>query len=249
MTELLNIRPSNLNTVSVLLDNRNISDMTELIRARSEERLNFFWLGRQAYQPVWELQKSLHRLRVDDEIQNVVLLLEHSHVYTLGKNADRNHLLPSHPGDARVVQTDRGGDVTYHGPGQLIGYPIIDLHNYKMSVSWYMRTLEQIVIDVLSGYGISAGRKDGLTGVWVGDDKICAMGVRLSRWVTMHGFALNLKPDMRYFDGMIPCGIFQYGVTSIADHYRGNLTLEELANRIAEAFSNLLQWEYYSDRN
>ncbi len=115
------------------------------------------------------------------------------------------------------MQIDRGGEVTYHGPGQLVCYPIIDLHDYKMSVSWYMRMLENVVIDCLQSYGIESGRKEGLTGVWVGDDKICAMGVRLSRWVTMHGFAFNLNPNMTYFDGMIPCGIFEYGVTSLQE--------------------------------
>ena len=107
--------------------------------------------------------------------------------------------------------------MTYHGPGQLVCYPIIDLHHYKMSVSWYMRLLEKVVIDCLESFGFESGQKEGLTGVWVDDDKICAMGVRLSKWVTMHGFALNLNPDMTYFDGMIPCGIFEYGVTSLQE--------------------------------
>ena len=114
-----------------------------------------------------------------------------------------------------MVQIDRGGEVTYHGPGQLVCYPISDLHDYRMSVSWYMRLLENVIIDCLKSYGIESGQKEGLTGVWVDEDKICAMGVRLSKWVTMHGFALNLNPDMTYFDGMIPCGIFEYGVTSL----------------------------------
>ena len=174
-------------------------------------------MGRQPYQPVWLLQKQLHAKRVSGEISDVVLLGEHEHVYTFGKNADVNNLLDSKPRNAEVVQIDRGGEVTYHGPGQLVCYPIIDLHDYKMSVSWYMRMLENVVIDCLQSYGIESGRKEGLTGVWVGDDKICAMGVRLSRWVTMHGFAFNLNPDMTYFDGMIPCGIFEYGVTSLQE--------------------------------
>ena len=163
------------------------------------------------------MQKELHKNRVANNISDIVLLLEHEHVYTLGKNADRNLLLDSKPQNTEVVQIDRGGEVTYHGPGQLVCYPIIDLHDYKMSVSWYMRMLENVVIDCLQSYGIESGRKEGLTGVWVGDDKICAMGVRLSRWVTMHGFAFNLNPDMTYFDGMIPCGIFEYGVTSLQE--------------------------------
>ena len=183
----------------------------------STNEIQYFWLGRQSYQPVWELQKQNHSKRVFGEIPDVVLLVEHEHVYTFGKNADTNNLLDSKPRNTEVVQIDRGGEVTYHGPGQLVCYPIIDLHDYKMSVSWYMRMLENVVIDCLQSYGIESGRKEGLTGVWVGDDKICAMGVRLSRWVTMHGFAFNLNPDMTYFDGMIPCGIFEYGVTSLQE--------------------------------
>ena len=182
-----------------------------------DNEIQYFYLGRQPYKPVWELQKQLHAKRVAGEISDVVLFVEHEHVYTFGKNADTNNLLNSKPKNAEVVQIDRGGEVTYHGPGQLVCYPIIDLHDYKMSVSWYMRMLENIVIDCLQSYGIESGRKEGLTGVWVGDDKICAMGVRLSRWVTMHGFAFNLNPNMTYFDGMIPCGIFEYGVTSLQE--------------------------------
>ena len=180
-----------------------------------DNEIQYFWLGRQPYQPIWELQKQLHGKRVDGDIPDVVLFVEHNHVYTFGKNADTNNLLDTKPRNAEVVQIDRGGEVTYHGPGQLVCYPIIDLHDYKMSVSWYMRLLENVVIDCLKSYGIESGQKEGLTGVWVDDDKICAMGVRLSKWVTMHGFALNLNPDMAYFDGMIPCGIFEYGVTSL----------------------------------
>ena len=180
-----------------------------------DNEIQYFWLGRQPYQPIWELQKQLHGKRVDGDIPDVVLFVEHNHVYTFGKNADTNNLLDTKPRNAEVVQIDRGGEVTYHGPGQLVCYPIIDLHDYKMSVSWYMRLLENVVIDCLKSYGIESGQKEGLTGVWVDDDKICAMGVRLSKWVTMHGFALNLNPDMTYFDGIIPCGIFEYGVTSL----------------------------------
>ena len=181
----------------------------------SDIEIQYFWLGLQPYQPVWELQKQLHAKRVVGEIPDVVLFVEHDHVYTFGKNADTNNLLDTKPRNAEIVQIDRGGEVTYHGPGQLVCYPIIDLHDYRMSVSWYMRLLENVVIDCLKSYGIESGQKEGLPGVWVDDDKICAMGVRLSKWVTMHGFALNLNPDMAYFDGMIPCGIFEYGVTSL----------------------------------
>ena len=206
------------------------------IQGNSNERVNYFWLGTQPYVPIWHLQKSIHSLRKDGKIKDVFLLLEHDHVYTFGKNANHDHLLPTYPEEADVVQIDRGGDITYHGPGQLVGYPIIDLHEYEKSVSWYMRTLERVIIDTLKKIEIFAGRKEDLTGVWVEDEKICAMGVRLSRWVTMHGFALNFNPDMRFFDGMIPCGIFEHGVTSIKDQIKIDLTVFELAQLICEIF-------------
>ena len=198
-----------------------------------DNEIQYFWLGRQPYQPIWELQKQLHGKRVDGDIPDVVLFVEHNHVYTFGKNADTNNLLDTKPRNAEVVQIDRGGEVTYHGPGQLVCYPIIDLHDYKMSVSWYMRLLENVVIDCLKSYGIESGQKEGLTGVWVDDGKICAMGVRLSKWVTMHGFALNLNPDMTYFDGIIPCGIFEYGVTSLHEleiEFKFDIVLTNIMN-------------------
>ena len=200
--------------------------------------IQYFWLDQQSYQPIWEIQKELHAKRVGGEICDVVLILEHDHVYTFGKNADRNHLLDSKPQNADVIQIDRGGEVTYHGPGQLVCYPIIDLHDYKMSVSWYMRKLENVVIQSLEDSGIQTSRKTGLTGVWVNDDKICAMGVRLSKWVTMHGFALNINPDMSYFDGMIPCGIFEYGITSMNEQ-GVDISMQTVADKIVKHFDNL----------
>ena len=205
----------------------------------SDIEIQYFWLGLQPYLPVWELQKQLHAKRVVGEIPDVVLFVEHDHVYTFGKNADTNNLLDSKPRNAEVVQIDRGGEVTYHGPGQLVAYPIIDLHDYKMSVSWYMHLLENVVINCLQSFGIESGRKEGLTGVWVDDDKICAMGVRLSKWVTMHGFALNLNPDMTYFDGMIPCGIFEYGVTSLHE-LEIEFELDALLTNIINSFHYFL---------
>ena len=203
-----------------------------------EKKIQYFWLGCKPYYPIWELQKQLHAKRVAGEIPDVVLMLEHEHVYTFGKNSDKNHLLDSKPQNAKVVQIDRGGEVTYHGPGQLVCYPIIDLHNYQMSISWYMRNLENVIIQCLINYGIKAGQKSGLTGVWVSDEKICAMGVRLSRWVTMHGFALNVNPDMRYFDGMIPCGIFEYGITSL-NALGIEVSMQSLAGEIIKNFNKI----------
>ena len=202
--------------------------------------IQYFWLGRQPYMPIWTLQKALHEKRTSGKISDVVLLLEHEHVYTLGKNSNTDLLLDSKPHNAEVMQIDRGGQVTYHGPGQLVCYPILDLHNYRMSVSWYMRNLEGVIIRALKTLGLEASRKKELTGVWIGDEKISALGVRLSRWVTMHGFALNLDPDMKYFDGMIPCGIFNYGVTSL--HDQGiNISMETLIDYIIDSFISFFE--------
>ena len=209
---------------------------------RFKNEILYFWLGRQSYHPIWDLQKKLHTKRVSGEIPDIILFLEHNHIYTLGKNADRNYLLDSKPSNAKVVQIDRGGEVTYHGPGQLVCYPIIDLHNYHMSVSWYMRALENVVINCLKECGIKSMQKDGLPGVWVDNEKICSMGVRLSKWVTMHGFALNLNPDMIYFEGMIPCGIFEHGVTSF-NELEVEYKLENILKSLVRSFSYFLSGE------
>ena len=206
---------------------------------RYENEIQYFWLGRQPYKQIWDLQKQLHAKRILGEIPDIVLLLEHNHVYTFGKNADTNHLLDSKPQNAEVIQIDRGGEVTYHGPGQLVCYPIIDLHNYQMSITWYMRTLENVIICCIQELGIKAKRKDGMPGVWVDDDKICAIGIRLSRWVTMHWLALNLNPDLTYFNGMIPCGIFEHGVTSLND-LEVEYKLKNILNNIVNSFSYFL---------
>ena len=177
--------------------------------------VNVMDLGKRPYEEVWNLQKDLQQKRINKEIDDVLILVEHDPVYTLGKNADVNHLLQSRDRSIDVFNIERGGDITFHGPGQLVGYPILDLANYNKSVSWYMRSLEQLTIEVLKEFGILANRVEGLTGVWVGDEKIAAQGVRLSRWVSMHGFSLNVNPDLSFYDGIIPCGIFDRGVTSI----------------------------------
>ena len=172
-------------------------------------------IGRKSYKAVWDLQKEMQQQRINGNIEDTLILVEHDPVYTLGKNANEDHLLQSRDESVDVFNIERGGDITFHGPGQLVGYPILDLSNYKKSVSWYMRTLEQVLIDTLIEFKIIAQRNDGLTGVWVGDEKIAAQGVRISRWVTMHGFALNVNPDLSFYDGIIPCGIFDHGVTSM----------------------------------
>ena len=201
-------------------------------------KIDILNLGVKPYKEVWDLQKELVEKRRNGQINDTLILVEHEPVYTLGKNADENHILQHSPQDVKTYHIERGGDVTFHGPGQLVGYPILDLHNYKKSISWYMRSLEQLIIDTLAEYGITAERKVGLTGVWVGDEKIAALGVRVTRWVTMHGFALNVTPDLIYYSGIIPCGIFEYGVTSMARLLTDEVTVDSVKQVLIEKFMN-----------
>ena len=182
-----------------------------------DEAYNILDLGTSHYEDAWDLQKQLQSKRISGQINDQLILVEHPPVYTLGKNSPKEHLLIKESENISIIQTDRGGDITFHGPGQLVGYPILDLNQYKKSISWYMRELEQLIIDVLKEYDIIAGRKKGLTGTWVRDKKIGALGVRISKWVTMHGFSLNIDPDLQYYQGIIPCGISEYGITSMAN--------------------------------
>ena len=221
-----------------VLECKSINNIEPLFDKLIPGKLNFIHLGLQKYMDSWNLQKRIHDMNKNLNIPDVVLFLEHDNVYTFGKNADKDYLLESHP-NADIVQTDRGGQVTYHGPGQLVGYPIINLNNYKKSITWFMRTLENVIINTLKSYNIESYTKEGLPGVWVEDDKICAMGVRIARWVTMHGFALNINPDMRYFDGMIPCGISDCGVTSMDEQLHDNVDKKELIRKIALQFDLL----------
>ena len=176
---------------------------------------NILDLGLSDYNDTWKLQKKLQSKRILGEIEDHLLLVEHPPVFTLGKNASKQHII-NNSEDVSIIQTDRGGNITFHGPGQLVCYPILDLNHYKRSITWYMRELEQLIIDVLGEYDIKASRKKGLTGTWVKDKKIAALGVRISRWVTMHGFSLNINPDLNFYKNIIPCGIKEYGVTSMA---------------------------------
>ena len=176
---------------------------------------NIIDLGISEFKDTWNLQKELQEKRIQGEIEDQLILVEHPAVYTLGKNASKDHILKRKK-NISVIQTDRGGNITFHGPGQLVGYPILDLNFYERSITWYMRELEQLMIDVLKEYGIEGSTKKGLTGTWVKDRKIAALGVRISRWVTMHGFSLNINPDLDYYQDIIPCGIQGYGVTSMA---------------------------------
>ena len=198
-------------------------------------------LGNSPYKRTWELQKELQLQRIENNIDDTLLLVEHEPVYTFGKNSDENHLLQNYPENVKLFHIERGGDITFHGPGQIVGYPIMDLHNYKMSISWYMRTLEEVIIRSLDKFGISADRKDGLTGVWVEDEKIAALGVRISRWVTMHGFALNVNTDLAYYDNIIPCGIFDYGITYMKHILGEKQNMSKIKSTLSAVFLDVFQ--------
>ena len=195
--------------------------------------------GRVAYGEALALQKETVRRRVAKEIPDTLILIEHPPVITMGKMSKKEHLLGIRP-DVEVVETPRGGDVTYHGPGQIVGYPIIDLTVSKVDLKKYLGKLEEVMIRAVATYGITAGREEGMTGAWVGDRKIGAIGVRVERWVTSHGFALNANNDLGGFDLIIPCGLKGKGVTSIAREIGHEVDLDELRRSVAEIFGEVV---------
>ena len=222
-------------------------------------------LGLQDYKTTWEYQEELFKSVVDLKIQNrreettiatsnYFLFVEHPHVYTLGKSGDLENLLLNEKQleskGATFYKINRGGDITYHGPGQIVGYPILDLENFFSDIHKYLRFLEEAIILTLAEYGVESGRSDGETGVWLGVGtpfarKICAMGVRASRWVTMHGFALNVNADLGYFDNIIPCGIRGKAVTSLNVELGVKKVDEtEVKNKIVTHLTNLFEAKF-----
>lgn len=208
-------------------------------------------LGLISYQKAWDLQEKIHaeivqtkignRQQFITETGNFLLFCEHPHVYTLGKSGKPNHLLTDEQFLAKngidYFPTNRGGDITYHGPGQIVGYPILDLDNFFTDIHQYLRYLEEAIIRMLESYGITAGRITGLTGVWIEPEgnrcrKIAAFGVRCSRWVTMHGFALNVNTDLSYFGNIIPCGIQDKAVTSMEKELGRKTDQEEVKDKL-----------------
>jgi len=189
---------------------------------------------------VWDLQRALWALRTEGAIGDIVLLTEHEHVFTIGKSGDDNHLLASveelRAGGIEVFAVDRGGDITYHGPGQLVGYPILDLNSRTPDIHKYLRDIEEVLIRTLRTYSLTGVREEGMTGVWVDGEKVAAIGVKVSRWVTMHGFALNLSPDMRLFSLIVPCGISDRGVTSLSRASGRAPALPEVEDHIVRQF-------------
>jgi lipoyl(octanoyl) transferase len=202
-------------------------------------------LGRVDYGTALDLQQRFVAERKDGSIPDQLLLLEHPHVITLGRNGQLQNLLAGEEVLRRAgisfYPTDRGGDITYHGPGQLVGYPILDLREWKRDVGAYVRTVEQAIIDTLADFGISAGRIPKLTGVWVGERKIAAIGVHISRWVTSHGFALNVTTDLSYFQYIVPCGLTK-PVTSMAQ-LGATADLHEVSQSLAAHFGNVFECE------
>ncbi len=211
----------------------------------TEQLVTYEWLGRQAYRPVWDYQRTLLEKRVTNETGDRLLFVEHDPTYTLGKAGDEQHLLASQSDlisrDIAYVPIDRGGDITYHGPGQLVGYPILHLENYKKDVHWYLRQIEEVIIQTIAEYDIQGTRVPEYTGVWVGESKIAAIGVKVSRWVTMHGFALNVHTDLSYFNGIVPCGITDKQVGSLESLLGKPVQLEEVAEIVLKKFAQVFQ--------
>ena len=210
-------------------------------------------LGRVDYAEGLRLQRELVAQRKGEAIPDTLLLLEHPHVYTLGRNAKREHLLISNRQlaqlGAELFEIDRGGDITYHGPGQLVGYPIFNLAKHRRDIAWFMRSLEEVFITVASDFGVEAGRLAGAPGVWVGNDKLVAMGVHVSRWVTSHGFAFNVSTDLRYFDWIVPCGLRGKGVTSLEKLLGRPVAMEAVIARVVEHVGRVFDFEIEVERS
>ncbi|WP_024771894.1 lipoyl(octanoyl) transferase LipB [Aquimarina macrocephali] len=233
------------------------------------KRIQLQDIGRKDYKETWEYQETLFKEILDIKIKNrredaglstpnYFLFVEHPHVYTLGKSGDISNLLLSEEQlkekEATFYKINRGGDITYHGPGQIVGYPILDLDNFFTDIHKYLRFLEEMVILTLAEYDINATRSEGETGVWIDVGtpfarKICAMGVRASRWVTMHGFALNVNANLGYFDHIIPCGIKDKTVTSLqvelgVDH----INVDEVKEKLLKHFKTLFEAEFVKQK-
>ncbi len=230
------------------------------------KKTTFIHLGLIDYKEAWDYQTKLFEeilavkatnrsLPINQQLttNNYLLFCEHPHVYTLGKSGEKNHLLLNADRlkaiDATYYHINRGGDITYHGPGQIVGYPILDLDNFFTDIHKYLRLLEEAIIQTLREYGISAGRIEGLTGVWLDVDnpakarKISAMGVKSSRWVTMHGFAFNVNTDLNYFNHIVPCGIPDKAVTSLEKELGAPQDLKKVEKILKEKFAALFEME------
>jgi lipoyl(octanoyl) transferase len=216
------------------------------------QRVRACWLGRTPYREAWDLQAELVTALRDGDAPDTLLLLEHPHVFTMGKAARQEHLLWDEAERARrevdVIWSDRGGEATYHGPGQLVGYPILNLEHFSLTIPQYLQKLEQSLIDYLHQLGIdSQPGEPGLTGVWSGDEKLAAIGIKLNRSIVSHGFALNLTTNLGYFEGIIPCGHAEKRPTSVEAITRAKVDTRAAAHAYAEhfarTFATSLTWE------
>lgn len=205
------------------------------------------WLGIVGYDDGLHLQESAIEHLRSGEAPEQLLLLEHPHVFTLGRGADSSNILADplqlQTNSVEVHETGRGGDVTYHGPGQLVGYPIINLKPDRCDVHRYVRDLEGALIRTISEFGVTGTRIKGLTGVWVGNDKIAAIGVRIARWITSHGFALNVNTDLSYFNMIVPCGITDKGVTSLSRLLGSQIPMSDVARVVSSQFAQVFERE------
>ena len=200
-------------------------------------------MGRVGYRQAWALQRQLLVARRQRRIPDTLVLLSHPPVITMGRGGRPEHLVGSlHELSARrveFVETDRGGDVTFHGPGQIVGYAIVDLTQRKRDLHRYLRDLEEVIVRALAEFEIDGGRVLGLTGVWAGDAKLAAIGVRVSRWITHHGFALNVDTDLSYFDLIVPCGVADKRITSMAELLGRNVDYDAVEDALARSFCNV----------
>jgi lipoyl(octanoyl) transferase len=199
-------------------------------------------LGTVDYRAALRLQEALVAARIGDQTRDTLLLLEHPHVFTLGRGADERFVRDRLP-EVPIFRVSRGGQVTYHGPGQLVGYPILKLEGGRRDVGRYLRDLEQVIIDALAPMGIAAGRRERMTGVWIGARKIASIGVGIRRWVSCHGFALNVAPDLSYFNAIVPCGIEGCEMTSIALAGRAGASMREVAAAITGNFARVFGYD------
>ena len=198
------------------------------------------------YKEAWDLQYNIHENRVAGRINDYLLLLEHPNTYTLGKTADRSHLVGSDDylkeKKISIYDIDRGGDITYHGPGQVVGYPIINLNDWHQDTHKYLRALEEVIIRVCFDFGLVGRRDPKYTGVWIDDRKIAAIGIKVSRWVTMHGFAFNVNTDLSLFSGIIPCGISDKAVTSLSKETNKIIEIDFIKTLLLKYFTEVFEY-------
>ena len=213
----------------------------------TSKTLDYLDLGIVDYKEAWDLQKSLFEKRLNGEISDTLLLLEHPHTYTLGKTADRKNLVGDNEylnsNKIKVYDIDRGGDITYHGPGQIVGYAIFDLKKWKQDTHLFLRALEEVIIRTCSNYGLSTSMNEQHTGVWIDDRKICAIGIKVSRWITMHGFAFNVNTNLELFNGIIPCGINDKEVTSLKHELSRSFEIQSIKKKIVKNVKDIFEYD------